>query len=169
MPYGSVNLSQTFFRRHIGISPRDSVAQFIESSAQASNTGEKFGIDKGSHRLPILINDDAVVPVLHLIDHFPKVLAEIDGVDFCDHHWLLVTMTSMVIMVDMASICPIDAGARIAASSTAKIEGDWAGRITGLAGQRVEIAMTPTPDGHSRLELSRSSHHLSSRITATLR
>jgi catechol 2,3-dioxygenase-like lactoylglutathione lyase family enzyme len=35
------------------------------------------------------------------------------------------------------------------------IEGDWAGRVTGLPGQRVEIAMMRTPDGHSRLELSR--------------
>jgi catechol 2,3-dioxygenase-like lactoylglutathione lyase family enzyme len=37
----------------------------------------------------------------------------------------------------------------------ATIEGDWAGRVTGLRGQRVEIAMMRTPDGHSRLELSR--------------
>jgi catechol 2,3-dioxygenase-like lactoylglutathione lyase family enzyme len=37
----------------------------------------------------------------------------------------------------------------------ATIEGEWAGRITGLGQQRVEIAMMATPDGHSRLELSR--------------
>jgi catechol 2,3-dioxygenase-like lactoylglutathione lyase family enzyme len=37
----------------------------------------------------------------------------------------------------------------------AMIEGEWAGRITGLGTQRVEIAMMITPDGHSRLELSR--------------
>src|ERR1700719_1150037 len=37
----------------------------------------------------------------------------------------------------------------------AMIEGEWAGRVTGLANQRVEIAMMVTPDGHSRLELSR--------------
>jgi catechol 2,3-dioxygenase-like lactoylglutathione lyase family enzyme len=37
----------------------------------------------------------------------------------------------------------------------ATIEGDWAGRVTGLRDQRVEIAMMRTPDGHSRLELSR--------------
>lgn len=37
----------------------------------------------------------------------------------------------------------------------AVIEGEWAGRVTGLANQRVEIAMLVTPDGHSRLELSR--------------
>lgn len=37
----------------------------------------------------------------------------------------------------------------------AMIEGEWAGRITGLTDQRVEIAMMRTPDGHSRLELSR--------------
>jgi catechol 2,3-dioxygenase-like lactoylglutathione lyase family enzyme len=35
------------------------------------------------------------------------------------------------------------------------IEGDWAGRVTGVRGQRVEVAMMRTPDGHSRLELSR--------------
>jgi len=35
------------------------------------------------------------------------------------------------------------------------IEGEWAGRVTGLRGQRVEIAMMRTPDGHSRIELSR--------------
>lgn len=35
------------------------------------------------------------------------------------------------------------------------IEGEWAGRVTGLGDQRVEIAMMCTPDGHSRLELSR--------------
>ena len=37
----------------------------------------------------------------------------------------------------------------------AMIEGVWAGRVTGLENQRVEIAMLVTPDGHSRLELSR--------------
>src|SRR6476646_7158362 len=37
----------------------------------------------------------------------------------------------------------------------AMIEGEWAGRVTGLGTQSVEIAMMITPDGHSRLELSR--------------
>lgn len=37
----------------------------------------------------------------------------------------------------------------------ATVEGEWAGRITGLGDQRVEIAMMCTPDGHGRLELSR--------------
>ena len=37
----------------------------------------------------------------------------------------------------------------------AMIEGEWAGRVTGLRDQRVEIAMMRTPDGHGRLELSR--------------
>src|SRR6266540_5149437 len=37
----------------------------------------------------------------------------------------------------------------------AMIEGEWAGRVTGLSDQRVETAMMRTPDGHSRLELSR--------------
>ena len=36
-----------------------------------------------------------------------------------------------------------------------RVEGEWAGRVTGVRGQRVEVAMMRTPDGHSRLELSR--------------
>ncbi len=35
------------------------------------------------------------------------------------------------------------------------VEGEWAGRVTGVHGQRAEVAMMRTPDGHSRLELSR--------------
>src|SRR4029453_12893320 len=37
----------------------------------------------------------------------------------------------------------------------ATIEGEWAGRVTGLGDQHVEVAMMVTPDGHSRLEISR--------------
>jgi catechol 2,3-dioxygenase-like lactoylglutathione lyase family enzyme len=37
----------------------------------------------------------------------------------------------------------------------ANVEGEWAGRVTGLGNQHVEIAMMVTPDGHSRLEISR--------------
>jgi len=36
-----------------------------------------------------------------------------------------------------------------------RVEGEWAGRVTGLGNQTVEIAMMVTPDGHSRLEISR--------------
>ncbi|MGM0898302.1 MAG: VOC family protein [Bacillota bacterium] len=35
------------------------------------------------------------------------------------------------------------------------VEGEWAGRVTGLGNQKVEIAMMVTPDGHSRIELSK--------------
>lgn len=37
----------------------------------------------------------------------------------------------------------------------AMVEGEWAGRVTGLGTQHVEVAMMVTPDGHSRLEISR--------------
>ena len=37
----------------------------------------------------------------------------------------------------------------------ATIDGEWSGRVTGVRGQRVEIAMMVTPDGHGRLEISR--------------
>jgi catechol 2,3-dioxygenase-like lactoylglutathione lyase family enzyme len=47
----------------------------------------------------------------------------------------------------------VELGLRLEGRST--IEGEWAGRVTGLGPQCVEIAMLVTPDGHSRLELSR--------------
>ena len=43
----------------------------------------------------------------------------------------------------------------LALEGRAMVEGEWAGRITGLGTQRVEVAMMVTPDGHSRLEISR--------------
>ena len=36
-----------------------------------------------------------------------------------------------------------------------RVEGEWAGQVTGLGNQTVEVAMMVTPDGHSRLEISR--------------
>jgi catechol 2,3-dioxygenase-like lactoylglutathione lyase family enzyme len=46
----------------------------------------------------------------------------------------------------------VELGLRLEGRAT--VEGEWAGRVTGLGTQRVEIAMLVTPDGHSRLELS---------------
>jgi catechol 2,3-dioxygenase-like lactoylglutathione lyase family enzyme len=50
------------------------------------------------------------------------------------------------------------------------IEGEWAGRVTGLGNQCVEIAMMVTPDGHSRLEISRflNPHTISDHRTAAV-
>jgi catechol 2,3-dioxygenase-like lactoylglutathione lyase family enzyme len=47
------------------------------------------------------------------------------------------------------------ASSALSSKGRAMIEGEWAGRVTGLGDQRVEIAMMRTPDGHGRLELSR--------------
>jgi len=55
--------------------------------------------------------------------------------------------------LDAAIAFFVELGLRL--EGRAMIEGEWAGRITGLGNQHVEIAMMVTPDGHSRLELSR--------------
>ena len=59
----------------------------------------------------------------------------------------------MVESLDAAISFFVELGLKLEGRAT--IEGEWAGRITGLGTQRVEIAMMVTPDGHSRLELSR--------------
>src|SRR5436853_6024625 len=60
-----------------------------------------------------------------------------------------------VVVESLDAVIPffVELGLRLEGRAT--IEGEWAGRITGLGNQRVEIAMLATPDGHSRLELSR--------------
>src|SRR4029079_18875260 len=55
--------------------------------------------------------------------------------------------------LDAAVSCFTELGLRL--EGRAMIEGEWAGRVTGLGAQHVEIAMMVTPDGHSRLHVSR--------------
>jgi len=68
----------------------------------------------------------------------------------------LIRMDNMGIVVeslDTAIAFFTELGMQLEGRAT--IEGDWAGRVTGLGLQHVEMAMMVTPDGHSRLELSR--------------
>lgn len=68
----------------------------------------------------------------------------------------LIAMNNVGIVVeslDVAIAFFTELGMRL--EGRAMVEGEWAGRVTGLGDQSVEIAMMITPDGHSRLELSR--------------
>jgi catechol 2,3-dioxygenase-like lactoylglutathione lyase family enzyme len=60
-----------------------------------------------------------------------------------------------IVVESLDAVIPffVELGLRL--EGRAMIEGEWAGRVTGLGAQHVEIAMLVTPDGHSRLELSR--------------
>jgi catechol 2,3-dioxygenase-like lactoylglutathione lyase family enzyme len=60
-----------------------------------------------------------------------------------------------IVVESLDAVIPffVELGLRL--EGRAPIEGEWAGRVTGVKDQHVEIAMLVTPDGHSRLELSR--------------
>ena len=60
-----------------------------------------------------------------------------------------------IVVESLDTAIPFFAELGLRLEGRATIEGEWAGRVTGLGTQRVEIAMLVTPDGHSRLELSR--------------
>ena len=60
-----------------------------------------------------------------------------------------------IVVESLDDVIPFFAELGLRLEGRQTIEGEWAGRVTGLANQRVEIAMLVTPDGHSRLELSR--------------
>jgi catechol 2,3-dioxygenase-like lactoylglutathione lyase family enzyme len=60
-----------------------------------------------------------------------------------------------IVVEDLDAAIEFFTGLGLVLEGRMPIEGEWAGRVTGLRGQRVEIAMMRTPDGHSRLELSR--------------
>ena len=59
-----------------------------------------------------------------------------------------------IVVESLDSVIPFFVYLGLRLEGRATIEGEWAGRVTGLGNQRVEIAMLVTPDGHSRLELS---------------
>ena len=68
----------------------------------------------------------------------------------------LTRMDNMGIVVeDLAAAVEFFRELGMELEGTAMVEGEWAGRVTGLGDQRVEVAMMRTPDGHNRLELSR--------------
>jgi catechol 2,3-dioxygenase-like lactoylglutathione lyase family enzyme len=60
-----------------------------------------------------------------------------------------------IVVESLEAVIPFFVELGMKLEGRATIEGEWAGRVTGLGNQRVEIAMLVTPDGHSRLELSR--------------
>lgn len=68
-----------------------------------------------------------------------------------------------IVVESLDAVIPFFTELGLELEGRAMIEGEWAGRITGLPDQRVEIAMLRTPDGHGRLELSQ---FLAPRVTA---
>lgn len=67
----------------------------------------------------------------------------------------LLRMDNVGIVVEsLESAIPFFVELGLKLEGRATVEGEWAGRVTGLGNQSVEIAMMVTPDGHSRLELS---------------
>ncbi|CAN5815596.1 VOC family protein [soil metagenome] len=60
-----------------------------------------------------------------------------------------------IVVESLDTVIPFFTELGLTLEGRATIEGEWAGRVTGLGPQHVEIAMLVTPDGHSRLELSR--------------
>ena len=60
-----------------------------------------------------------------------------------------------IVVEDLAAAIAFFAELGLVLEGRRPVEGDWAGRVTGLRGQRVEIAMLRTPDGHGGVELSR--------------
>jgi catechol 2,3-dioxygenase-like lactoylglutathione lyase family enzyme len=59
-----------------------------------------------------------------------------------------------IVVEDVTAAIAFFSALGLALEGRAEIAGEWAGRVTGLQDQHVEIAMLRTPDGHSRLELS---------------
>jgi catechol 2,3-dioxygenase-like lactoylglutathione lyase family enzyme len=69
---------------------------------------------------------------------------------------MALRMDNMGIVVeDLAAAIEFFGALGLELEGQATVDGEWSGRVTGLHGQHVEIAMMRTPDGHSRLELSK--------------
>jgi hypothetical protein len=70
---------------HIHKTSLNAMAKSVEAALHAANALEQARIDQRGDWLAILVDDDAVVPVLHAIDRFAQVLPEVDRVGFGNH------------------------------------------------------------------------------------
>src|SRR5436190_9138359 len=89
----------------------------------------------------------------------PKPLRPMPGIATTDEKRDRMTVQRMdnvgIVVDDLPATIAFFRELGLELEGQATIEGEWAGRVTGLGNQRVETAMMRTPDGHSRLELSR--------------
>ncbi len=89
----------------------------------------------------------------------PKPLRRVPGVPTTEENRDRMTVQRMdnvgIVVDDLQATIAFFRELGLQLEGQALVEGEWAGRVTGLGDQRVEIAMMRTPDGHSRLELSR--------------
>lgn len=95
---GRVDFSQTFRLRRRRKARLDALAERVKAALHAANALEQACIDECGDRFAVFVDQHAVVPVLHLIEHFAKVLAEVDRASFGNHD-VLADMILMAIMV----------------------------------------------------------------------
>ena len=108
----------------------------------------EFGVGGGAHRLASTVCRD----IGSLVPRGQGVIVGIRK----NGHVAVQRMDNVGIVVeDLPATIAFFRELGLELEGRAMIEGDWSGRVTGLRDQRVEIAMMRTPDGHSRLELSR--------------
>jgi hypothetical protein len=63
----------------------NALAQRVEPALHAADALKQSGIHQSGHRLAVFVDDDAVLPVLHLVEHFAQVLPKGDGAGLGDH------------------------------------------------------------------------------------
>jgi len=94
----SIDFLQTICLGHCGKARFDSLAKPLEAFLHAANAFEQAGVDQGRHRPPVLVDDDAVVAILNLVQHVAQVLSEDDGAGLRNHGSLSILII-MVIMI----------------------------------------------------------------------
>ncbi len=102
--------------------PRQYARSRHRNALAAAYADEQFGIDGGRNGFAILADDDAVVAVLHLVEHLTQVLAEVHGADFRDHYAPLTILIDMVIMIKgRPGVYPVNASV----SLSARLDPPW--------------------------------------------
>jgi len=93
-----IDFLQTICLGHCGKARFDSLAKPLEAFLHAANAFEQAGVDQGRHRPPVLVDDDAVVAILNLVQHVAQVLSEDDGAGLRNHGSISILII-LVIMI----------------------------------------------------------------------
>ena len=83
--HGSINFVQSIGLRNSGKTGFNALTQRIEPALHAADALKQPGIHQSGNGFAVFVDDDAVLPVLHLVEHFTQVLPESDGAGLGDH------------------------------------------------------------------------------------
>ena len=140
---------------HSGKTRFDSLAKPFEAFLHAANTFEQAGVDQNRHRLPVLVDDDAVVAILNLVQHVAQILSEDDGAGLRNHGFFPMLIIMIIMIFWLGAVNPIRATCPLVTKAHVEV-----GKMRNQAREVVMIGHKGHPEVEGTMGQSRDGMYL---------